>query len=169
MVIGRIAVWLYRQSMVPSVEREGFDSLCSLMPTAVVLTSLQLRGGSPTSPPTLIVLQGTLDNNVQKGRCATVIGVKRSEMTCVPYFLIIKSASFSQKGASCHYPGGRGSLQKCMSAGWHSDSCVAMSSQYMLMYNFPSALCPNTCKTSGNLISPQLYIVLTDNHHILVR
>lgn len=66
MVIGRIAVWLYRQSMVPSVEREGFDSLCSLMPTAVVLTSLQLRGGSPTSPPTLIVLQGTLDNNVQK-------------------------------------------------------------------------------------------------------
>lgn len=155
--------------MVPSVEREGFDSLCSLMPTAMVLTSLQLRGGSPTSPPTLIVLQGTLDNNVQIGRCATVIGVKRSEMTCVPYFLIIKSASFYPMGASCHYPGGRGSLQKCMSAGWHTDSCVAMSTQYMLMYNLSGELCPNTCKTNGNLISPQLHIMLTDNHQILSR
>lgn len=73
-----------------------------------------VKGLNLTRPSIPIVLKGTLDNNAQKVRGATLIGVKQHEINCVSYFVIVKSRPFSQKGVSYHYPGDSGSLQHYM-------------------------------------------------------
>ena len=57
-----------------------------------------VKGLSPARPPTPTVLRSTLDNNVQKVICATLIGEKPSDTSFVSCFVIVKSRPFSQRG-----------------------------------------------------------------------
>ena len=99
------------------VEGEGFPSWHSSVAWSAALTLAQIRVYIPPRHPHWLYHEGTLDNNVQKVMCATL--VKQREMGCVSHFVIVKSRLFTQKGAGYHYPGGGRSPRQCMSTSCH--------------------------------------------------